>query len=105
MALCPALGGGAVMEFANLLRYRLKLSPDAAFAVFAAALLVPSLVVVLLALALALALAAGVTRSRLLLRRHTGQEVLVGLLAGTAAGIGFHFSVAWSTNPGLAGAP
>lgn len=103
MAPCPALGGGAVMEFANLLRYRLKLSLDAAFAVFAAAVLVPSLVVVLLALALALA--AGVARSRLLLRRHTGQEVLVGLLAGTAAGIGFHFSVAWSTNPGLAGAP
>lgn len=93
--------GGAVVVFASLLRHWLKLSLHAAFAEFAAALLWPSLVPVLLALALA----AGVAWSRLVLRRHNCQEVLVGLLTGAAAGVGFHFIVAWSTNPGPAGAP
>lgn len=89
MALGLALSG-AVVVFASLLRHWLKLSLHAAFAVFAAALLWPSLVPVLLALALV----AGVAWSRLVLRRHSCQEVLVGLLTGAAAGVGFHFLVA-----------
>jgi len=54
--------------------------------VFAALLLWPSLPAVVLALFLA----AGVSWSRLVLRRHTLLEVLIGLLAGGVAGLGFN---------------
>jgi hypothetical protein len=77
--------GGAVVVVAIGLRHWLKLSLHAAFAVFAAALLWPSVVAVLGVLALA----AGVSWSRLVLRRHTRSEVVAGLLAGAAAGVGF----------------
>jgi membrane-associated phospholipid phosphatase len=76
----------ALVAFAHLLRSWLKISLHAAFTVFAASLLWPSL----LAVVLVLFLAAGVSWSRLVLRRHTPREVLVGLLAGGAAGLGFN---------------
>lgn len=77
--------GGAVVVLASGLRHWLKLSLHAAFAVLAAALLWPSVPAVLALLALA----AGVSWSRWVLRRHTRTEVLVGMLAGAAAGLGF----------------
>jgi membrane-associated phospholipid phosphatase len=77
---------GALVAFAHVLRSWLKVSLHAAFAVFAASLLWPSL----LAVVLVLFLAAGVSWSRLVLRRHTPREVVVGLLAGGAAGLGFN---------------
>ena len=84
VALGVALGG-AVVVLASLLRHWLKLSLHAAFAVFAAALLWPSGLAVLGVLALA----GGVAWSRLVLRRHTLCEVVVGLLAGGVAGVMF----------------
>ena len=77
---------GAMVAFAHVLRSWLKFSLHAAFAVFAASLVWPSL----LAVVLVLFLTAGVSWSRLVLRRHTPREVLVGLLAGGAAGLGFN---------------
>lgn len=77
--------GGAVVVLAGGLRHWLKLSLHAAFAVLAAALLWPRMPAVLALLALA----AGVSWSRLVLGRHTCTEVLVGMLAGAAAGLGF----------------
>lgn len=66
----------------HALRHRLKVSLHAAFAVFAAALLWPhpyaTLAIGLLAL--------GVAWSRLVLRRHTPAEVLIGMLLGLAFG-------------------
>ena len=78
--------GGALVGFALVLRSWLKVSLHAAFAVFAASLSWPSLPAVVLVLFLA----AGVSWSRLVLRRHTPQEVVVGLLAGCVAGLGFN---------------
>jgi membrane-associated phospholipid phosphatase len=77
---------GALVAFAHVLRSWLKISLHAAFAAFAASLVWPSL----LAVVLVLLLAAGVSWSRVVLRRHTPLEVLVGLLAGGAAGLGFN---------------
>jgi len=85
--------GGAVVVMASLLRRWLKLSLHAAFAVFAASLLWPSVMAVVGLLALAMAVA----WSRLVLRRHTLGEVVVGLLAGGAAGVGFHLIANAST--------
>lgn len=78
--------GGAIVVFAILSRRWLKLSLHAAFAVFAAALLWPHLGSVLLVLVLA----AGVSWSRLTLRRHTASEVMVGLLLGGVVGLAFN---------------
>ena len=83
--------GGAVVLVASALRRWLKLSLHAAFAVFAAALLWPAA----LAVAGGLVLAAGVSWSRLVLHRHTRAEVLVGWLAGAAAGVVLQAVVAW----------
>ena len=74
--------GGAMVVCALLLRRWLKLSLHTAFAVFAAALLWPNT----LAAAGVLLLAAAVSWSRLALCRHTGLEVVAGLLAGAVAG-------------------
>ena len=67
----------------------LLMSLHAAFAVLVAGLPLPNVSAVLALLALA----AGVSWSRLVLRRHTRAEVLVGLIvglqAGAAAGLGF----------------
>jgi membrane-associated phospholipid phosphatase len=82
-----------VVVMASLLRRWLKLSLHAAFAVFAASLLWPSVMAVVGLLALAVAVA----WSRLVLRRHTLGEVVVGLLAGGAAGVGFHLIANAST--------
>ena len=76
---------GSLVVFGHLLRARLKVSLHAAFAVFASTLLWPNV----LAVSLGLALTAGVAWSRLVLRRHSPAEVVVGLLAGAAAGLGF----------------
>jgi membrane-associated phospholipid phosphatase len=81
---------GAVVVLASLLRRWLKLSLHAAFAVLAAALLWPAV----LATLGVLALAAGVGWSRLVLQRHTRQEVVAGLLAGAAAGVAFRVTLA-----------
>ena len=81
--------GGTLIAVAHLLRARLKVSLHAAFAVFAASLLWPSPAAVLLVLLLA----AGVSWSRLVLHRHTRAEVVVGLLAGGAAGLAFNLFV------------
>jgi membrane-associated phospholipid phosphatase len=78
---------GAVVVFALLTRHWLKVSLHAAFAVFAAALVWPNAV----AVGLGLVLAAGVAWSRLVLKRHTLLEVVVGVLVGGAAGVGLNF--------------
>jgi membrane-associated phospholipid phosphatase len=76
----------AVIVFAIQTRRWLKVSLHAAFAVFAAALLWPNNT----AVAIALVIAVGVSWSRLALRRHTTREVVLGWLAGSAAGLGFN---------------
>jgi len=75
---------------AHLLRRWLKVSLHAAFAVFAASLVWPSIVGVVLIIALA----AGVAWSRLVLRRHSLPEVLLGLVLGAAFGVGFRLGIA-----------
>ncbi|MDB5772559.1 MAG: hypothetical protein JWM42_2933 [Burkholderia sp.] len=77
---------GALVALAFVLRTWLKVSLHAAFAVFAASLFWPNPP----AVAVVLFLAAGVSWSRLVLRRHTPQEVVVGLLSGGLAGLGFN---------------
>lgn len=74
---------------AHRLRRWLKVSLHAAFAVFAASLVWPSVVGVVLILTLT----AGVAWSRLVLRRHTLPEVLLGLLLGAAFGVGFRLAI------------
>lgn len=83
-----ALGGGLVVV-GHLLRRWLKVSLHAGFAVFAAGLSWPGPVAFGL-----LALAVGVCWSRLVLRRHTLAEVVVGFVAGGVAGFGFHLCAA-----------
>ncbi len=78
------LTAALLVLLAQLLRRWLKLSLHAAFAVFAAALVWPHAALTLATVVLA----AGVAWSRLVLRRHTRAEVLLGLLFGTAFGIG-----------------
>ena len=77
--------GAGIVAVAHLVRRRLKLSLHAAFGVFAAALAWPG-VPAMLVLAL---LAVGVGWSRLVLRRHTRAEVLLGLALGAIAGLVF----------------
>jgi phosphotransferase system glucose/maltose/N-acetylglucosamine-specific IIC component len=92
LPLAVASGAGVVALLvlaAHLLRRWLKVSLHAAFAVFAASLVWPSIVGVVLILALA----AGVAWSRLALRRHTLPEVLLGLLLGAAFGAGFRLAI------------
>ena len=83
----PAVAAGPLLAallvlLTHGLRRWLKVSLHAAFAAFAAALLWPDLPA---ALAVG-ALAAAVGWSRLVLRRHTRAEVLLGLLLGAAFG-------------------
>ena len=89
VALGPLLAALLVLLAHGLQRW-LKVSLHAAFALFAAALAWPH---VGLTLGLVL-LAAGVAWSRLVLRRHTRAEVLLGLLLGTACGGAFRVFVA-----------
>lgn len=72
--------------FAWLFRGRLKISLHASFAIFAAALLWPDIASTSVVLLLALA----VSWSRLVLRRHTRQEVVFGLLSGGITGLAFN---------------
>jgi hypothetical protein len=82
LAVGPLLAALLVL-LAHLLRRWLKVSLHAAFAVLAVALVWPALPATP---ALAL-LAAGVAWSRRVLGRHTGAEVLLGLLLGGAIGV------------------
>lgn len=79
--------GGALVVFAHLLRRWLKLSLHAGFAAFSALLLWPSY----LGMLSLLLLAVGVAWSRLVLSRHTPQDVALALLAGATAGLAFNF--------------
>lgn len=79
--------GGLLVVLAYALGHWLKMSLHVAFAVFAAALLWPDTA----ALGTVLLLAAGVSWSRLALRRHTPLDVAIGGLAGGAAGLGFQW--------------
>lgn len=81
---------GLVVATGQLFRGVAKLSLHVAFAVFAACLAWPNQIA---ALALAV-VAAGVAWSRLALRRHVGADVVLGLLAGAAAGLAFHLAMA-----------
>jgi hypothetical protein len=76
----------AIVVVALAARRALKLSLHCAFGAYAAALLWPSVV----ALLLMAGLAAAVAWSRLHLRRHTRAEVAGGLAAGVVAGGLFH---------------
>jgi membrane-associated phospholipid phosphatase len=73
----------------HLLRRWLKVSLHAAFAVFAGAMVWPHALPTLATLVLA----AGVAWSRLVLRRHTLPEVLLGLLMGAVFGVAFRVLV------------
>jgi membrane-associated phospholipid phosphatase len=89
VALGPLLAG-LVVGLTHLLRRWHKVSLHAAFAVFSVALVWPQPA---LTPALAL-LAVGVAWSRLVLRRHTLPEVLLGLLFGAAGAAAFRAFVA-----------
>jgi membrane-associated phospholipid phosphatase len=89
VALGP-LAAALLVLLAHLLQRWLKVSLHAAFAVFAAALVWPHLGLTLATVVLA----AGVAWSRLVLRRHTLAEVLLGLLFGAAGGAAFRAVVA-----------
>ena len=79
-----------IVAAGHLLRGMAKLSLHVAFAVFAAFLVWPNPIA---AATLALA-AAGVVWSRLALQRHVAADVILGALAGAAAGLAFHIAVA-----------
>lgn len=81
---------GLIVAIGHLTRRVAKLSLHVAFAVFAAFLVWPNHIA---AAALALA-AAGVAWSRLALQRHVAADIILGALAGTAAGLVFHMAVA-----------
>lgn len=84
---------GLLIVLAWLFRRRLKVSLHASFAIFAAALLWPDMASTFVVLLLALA----VSWSRLVLRRHTRQEVVFGLLSGGMTGLAFNLvSATWN---------
>lgn len=78
--------GAALVLLALLLRRRIKLSLHAAFGALAVTLAWPHAP----AMAVLALLVAGVSWSRLALARHSTIDVAAGLLAGAAAGLGFH---------------
>lgn len=82
---------GLIVAVGHLFRGAAKLSLHVAFAVFAAILVWPNHIA---AATLALA-AAGVAWSRLVLQRHVAADIILGALAGGAAGLAFHVAVAW----------
>jgi len=88
VVLGPVLAALLVL-LTHLLRHWLKVSLHAAFAVFACAMVWPHPLPTLAAAMLA----AGVAWSRLALRRHTGPEVLLGLLLGAGLGAAFRVLV------------
>jgi hypothetical protein len=81
---------GLIVAVGHLFRGVAKLSLHVAFAVFATFLVWPNQIA---AIGLVLA-AAGVAWSRLALRRHVAADVVLGTLAGVAAGLAFHLAVA-----------
>ncbi len=80
-----------IVAVGHIFRGVAKLSLHVAFAVFAAFLVWPNHIA---AATLALA-AVGVTWSRLALRRHVAADIMLGGLAGAAAGLAFHIAVTW----------
>ncbi len=80
-----------IVAVGHLFRGVAKLSLHVAFAVFAAFLVWPNYA----AAAMFALAAAGVAWSRLALRRHVAADIILGALAGAAAGLAFHFAVAW----------
>ena len=81
---------GLIVAAGHLFRGMAKLSLHVAFAVFAAFLVWPNH---LAAATLALT-AIGVAWSRLALQRHVAADIILGALAGAAAGLAFHMAVA-----------
>lgn len=81
---------GLIVAVGHLFRSVAKLSLHVAFAVFAAVLVWPNHVA---SGGLALA-AVGIAWSRLALRRHVAADIILGALAGAAAGLAFHAAVA-----------
>lgn len=82
---------GLIVATGHVFRGVAKLSLHVAFAVFAAFLVWPNHIA---AAALALTVA-GVAWSRTALRRHLAADIILGSLAGVAAGLAFHLAVAW----------
>jgi hypothetical protein len=83
---CGLLAGAGVIVLAQLSRRWLKVSLHSAFALLGAVMLWPDRVAVLAMLVFA----AAVIWSRLVLRRHTRAEVVVGAIVGAAAGAAYH---------------
>lgn len=81
---------GLIVAVGHVFRRLAKLSLHVAFAVFAAFLVWPNHIA---AGTLALA-AACVAWSRLALRRHVAADIILGALAGAAAGLAFHIAMA-----------
>jgi membrane-associated phospholipid phosphatase len=77
---------GLLIVIARLFGSWLKVSLHASFAIFAAALLWPDMASTSVVLLLALA----VSWARLVLGRHTRQEVVFGLLSGGMTGLTFN---------------
>jgi hypothetical protein len=89
----PLVAGlsGLIVVAGNVFRGVAKLSLHVAFAVFAAFLVWPNQIA-----SAGLALVAfGVAWSRIALRRHVAADIILGALAGAAAGLAFHIAVAW----------
>jgi hypothetical protein len=82
---------GLIVAVGHLLRGVTKLSLHVAFAVLAAFLVWPNHI----ATATLAVAAAGVAWSRLALQRHVAPDIVLGALAGAAAGLAFHIAVAW----------
>lgn len=81
---------GLIVLTGQLFRGVAKLSLHVAFAVFAAFLVWPNQIAAVVLAAIAI----GVAWSRLALRRHVAADVVLGALAGIAAGLAFYFAMA-----------
>jgi hypothetical protein len=82
---------GLIVVVGHAFRGVAKLSLHVAFAVFATFLVWPSH----LASAALAVVAVSVAWSRLVLRRHVVADIILGALAGAAAGVAFRVAVAW----------
>jgi hypothetical protein len=82
---------GLIVGMGHVFRDVAKLSLHVAFAVFAAFLVWPNTV----ASAALTLVALSVAWSRIALRRHVAADIILGVLAGAAAGLAFHATVAW----------
>jgi hypothetical protein len=80
---------GLIVVIGHVLRSVAKLSLHVAFAVFAAFLVWPNNI----AAVTLVGAAAGIAWSRLALRRHVASDIILGMLAGAAAGLAFHLAM------------